>query len=225
MRCAHALVASLISGLLFAAPAVATTTIDLSDDGSRLTVQGDPRERNRIVLYDPTDDPGGQEFLISEYLTDLTSNTPACDVEKQTFESGAVRWFASCETSGLRGVTLRTRGRNDFVRLQGPLPDVRRLRAELGSGEDQIVGYRSLFPNTPIPLLLDGGTGDDELHGGSGPDLLIGGGGVDVLSAASGGDRVDAQDGEADQFLHCGDGEDSIVLDAKLDPSPSGCES
>ena len=75
-------------------------------------------------------------------------------------------------------VTIDGQGGNDNISGQG----------DDGTGEpwgDKYCGH----DNPPLPLTLNGGAGDDEIHGGVSDDFLIGGPGNDVIDG--GGDSAD----------------------------------
>jgi Ca2+-binding RTX toxin-like protein len=60
---------------------------------------------------------------------------------------------------------------------------------------------------------LDGLGGRDFLFAGDGADTLVPGAGDDYVIADAGDDLVDARDGEAEQFLDCGPGDDTVWAD------------
>ncbi|HND56081.1 MAG TPA: hypothetical protein PLV92_26880, partial [Pirellulaceae bacterium] len=60
-----------------------------------------------------------------------------------------------------------------------------------------------------LPVVLDGGAGDDELQGGDGDDLLLGGDGDDVLTATAGNDRLEG--GPGSDRLSAGAGDDLLL--------------
>ncbi|MEX1027189.1 MAG: hypothetical protein WD049_04180 [Candidatus Paceibacterota bacterium] len=65
-----------------------------------------------------------------------------------------------------------------------PAADVDRIMAFLGDGDD----HMNVAGNVQIPVLIDGGAGDDHLTGGSFRNLLIGGTGQDRLVGGRGDD-------------------------------------
>jgi hypothetical protein len=80
---------------------------------------------------------------------------------------------------------------------------------DAGAGDDRVVAHHSVN----VPLVLNGGAGDDHLFGGSGPDSLDGGDGNDVLVSIGGGrDRLAGGRGH-DNVWADGRGTDT-VLDA-----------
>ncbi len=72
----------------------------------------------------------------------------------------------------------------------------------LGLGGNDFIDASALT----IPVVLDGGDGDDTLLSGSGDDLLLGGAGNDRLDAGAGDDTLDG--GEGDDTMIGGDGDD-----------------
>ncbi len=69
-------------------------------------------------------------------------------------------------------------------------------------GNDTIMG------NTFVPLVIDGGLGDDSITGGYGNDIVIGGDGRDQIDSRSGNDAIFA--GSGNDNVRSGDGNDSI---------------
>lgn len=63
-----------------------------------------------------------------------------------------------------------------------------------------------------------GSEGEDELFGDGKANLLIGGGGPDDIRGRGGIDVINAKDGEADQVINCGPGDNSKEK-AKVDPA------
>jgi hemolysin type calcium-binding protein len=72
-----------------------------------------------------------------------------------------------------------------------------------GGGDDQIGLW-----NVSVPVVAQGGEGDDLLESGSGADTLAGGPGVDGLVGAAGDDRLDG--GEEDDLLSGGKANDTL---------------
>ena len=86
---------------------------------------------------------------------------------------------------------LTDRGRQRTFDLDG----IRRIEVLLGDGNDQA----QVAGNVALPLVVDGGAGNDKLKAGAGPavlmgaegdDRLIGGSGRDILIGGQGRDRV-----------------------------------
>jgi len=86
----------------------------------------------------------------------------------------------SCDTAGLDGIS-----------------------ATLNGGADSFYAYE-----TPLPMVLDGGSGDDSLTGGSSDDDIIGGPGDDSLDSGPGDDHLVGNDGA--DYLTGGTGSDSL---------------
>lgn len=110
-----------------------------------------------------------------------------------------------------------------------------------GAGEDT-VSYARSTDNLRVTL---GGTGgppgcatpdqvlanNESLEGSDGPDVLIGDNddnslmghlGADILIGKGGNDFIDAIDGQRDEQIDCGGGEDEAQTD-RNDPTPSSC--
>jgi Ca2+-binding RTX toxin-like protein len=133
-------------------------------------------------------------------------------------------------------VNLNLSGSGLLVRLNEQLifyalGDVKRMKLEGGSGDDEI----RIAPGVPQPATLLGGAGNDVLVGGDGDDRLDGGAGADLISGGWGSNTVDygsrtrplaarldnfANDGEAGEgdnvladvhFVIAGSGNDLVV--------------
>ena len=92
------------------------------------------------------------------------------------------------------------------------------------SGDDVIYG---LGGNDDINGLggddnLYGGEGRDDIEGGGGEDYIVGGKGRDTVFASRGDDFVDTADEQFD-FVNCGGGDDTAVVDED-DNVSSNCE-
>jgi Ca2+-binding RTX toxin-like protein len=68
---------------------------------------------------------------------------------------------------------------------------------------------------SPVPVILDGGDGDDILLGGAFADLLLGGAGHDTLFGGRGNDTLHGNDGN--DYLNPGPGQDQAFGDAGND--------
>jgi len=81
---------------------------------------------------------------------------------------------------------------------------------------------------------IDGAAGNDEINGGAGNDRIDGGTGNNVIDGGNGNDRITAGTGETDitggagddvimarngqaDLIDCGDGNDTVVVDAAED--------
>jgi Ca2+-binding RTX toxin-like protein len=64
--------------------------------------------------------------------------------------------------------------------------DVESIRVLLGDGND----HASIADNIDLPLLADGGAGNDHLNAGRGPAVLIGGDGNDKLFGSGANDKI-----------------------------------
>ncbi len=122
---------------------------------------------------------------------------------------------AACDFS-TRRVTVDLGDGHDALDL-GSLGEGFDVIVDLGSGPDQMFGSES-------GDLLRGGRGRDYIPGGNGNDTLIGGPGFDALFGGKGRDRIKARDGHRDQVINCGRGQDlGAAIDRRLDPSPISC--
>jgi Ca2+-binding RTX toxin-like protein len=98
-----------------------------------------------------------------------------------------------------------------------------RLEGQLGddtikgdTGNDHLYGHEGNDQ-------LDGGSGNDELFGHQGNDVLVGGSGSDTLDGGPGDDVIRAADASADTVA-CGDGNDTVYVEAPLEDALTDCE-
>jgi Ca2+-binding RTX toxin-like protein len=134
---------------------------------------------------------------------------------------------ASCPRTGETTVQIRTGAGDDIIVFQSMAANDNG-EAIGGAGSDGIIGSSNGGDQ------LRGGSGNDNifgrgrndaLYGGPGPDHLSGGTGKDFLSGGTGPDFLKARDGERDQRILCGSGNDRATLD-RIDfshTSPSSC--
>ena len=80
-----------------------------------------------------------------------------------------------------------------------PKANVSSVILNLGDGDD----VASVAPSVTLPVIFNGGPGNDGLFGGGGPDIFSGG---------PGDDNVIARDGRGEQ-VDCGDGFDTAISD------------
>ncbi|HEX6022501.1 MAG TPA: MopE-related protein [Solirubrobacter sp.] len=81
-----------------------------------------------------------------------------------------------------------------------PLGAVTRILISLEDGDD----IASVNANVKLPVIIEGGAGND---------ALVGGAGIDEFHGGSGNDTVVARDGQAESQVDCGDGMDTAVTD------------
>lgn len=115
----------------------------------------------------------------------------------------------------IRGVDELPDGPFSFIRI-------------LGGGGNDLIDASTLseevpgfWPQLPIPLLLDGGFGDDLLIGGPGDDTLFGGGGDDTLRAAGGNDYLNGGPGRDRLFGDSGN-DQVFAVDGLIDAIDGG---
>jgi Ca2+-binding RTX toxin-like protein len=92
------------------------------------------------------------------------------------------------------------------------------LRVNGDAGTDTITGAGALIGN--VPVIIDGGLGDDTLTGTTGRDSILGSEGVDTIDAREGADTVSGGDG--DDIIAGGDGNDTLRGDAGNDSVVGG---
>jgi Ca2+-binding RTX toxin-like protein len=71
-----------------------------------------------------------------------------------------------------------------------------------GSGNDTIA-MAAIGGESPVPLIADGGSGDDIINGGNADDVLFGGSGNDRIVGVEGNDFIDGGDGD-DELIWTG---------------------
>jgi len=86
-----------------------------------------------------------------------------------------------------------------------PLAGVQRIEISLAGGND----VASVHPRVQIPVLMDGGAGNDSLTGGLKADILIGGDGSDKLNGGDGNDLLIG--GQGSDGLNGGLGNDMLI--------------
>ena len=92
------------------------------------------------------------------------------------------------------------------------------LRVNGDAGTDTITGAGALVGN--VPVIIDGGLGDDILTGTTGGDSIFGSEGLDTIDAQAGADTVNGGDG--DDIIDGGDGDDVVRGDAGNDSIVGG---
>ncbi|HYI34973.1 MAG TPA: hypothetical protein VEX39_00080 [Thermoleophilaceae bacterium] len=97
-----------------------------------------------------------------------------------------------------------------------PAAGLTRVDADLGDQDDSLSLY------APLPGLVRGGPGDDQLYGGALKDTLDGGSGADTADGGRGNDRVVMRDRKTDAVA-CGEGRDRARAEV-LDELDVSCE-
>ncbi|MDG2359977.1 MAG: Calx-beta domain-containing protein, partial [Planctomycetaceae bacterium] len=92
------------------------------------------------------------------------------------------------------------------------------LRVNGDAGTDTITGSGALVGN--VPIIIDGGLGDDTLNGTTGGDLIFGRAGLDTIDAQGGADTLNGGDG--DDIIDGGDGNDIVRGEAGNDSVTGG---
>lgn len=108
--------------------------------------------------------PAASVSLVGTTLVIIGSETS--DVIKLIPNGRTLRVYASFLPAGV-----------DFLSFRRAA--VRRVHMQLGEGDD----FASVHPRLLLPVVMEGGAGDDGLMAGGGRSLLIGGSGRDVLAA------------------------------------------
>ncbi|HYT93738.1 MAG TPA: PKD domain-containing protein [Gemmataceae bacterium] len=90
--------------------------------------------------------------------------------------------------------------------LTFPLAGIQQIVVLLGDGNDQVI----IAGDITTPVLLDGGSGNDQLSAGGGPSVVLGGSGDDQLLGGGGRDILIGGVG-ADQII--GNGADDLLID------------
>ncbi len=128
---------------------------------------------------------------------------------------------------GSKGINLDPAGDGVDVKLSGV--EVLHAQGGVSTGALDITGAGGFGTGSPTNLPfkiqgpsnygLIGGAEADSLVGGEANDEIQGNGGADILLGGAGRDRIQANDGEADERIDCGPGNDRVKVD-ELDPSP-----
>lgn len=105
---------------------------------------------------------------------------------------------------------------DDVIRISNP--------ADAAASRIQGYGGDDIIETGPSRDVLRGGPGDDLLRGNGGDDHLFGKRGSDVFRGGTGNDRLRADRRDKDHSIRCGGGDDSVVIDGRLDPAPVDCE-
>lgn len=87
---------------------------------------------------------------------------------------------------------------------------VTRIHVMLGGGDDQALIGGGVF----VPVIIEGGTGNDLLYGGGGNNLLLGGDGYDLLTGGRG--RNILIGGRGSDLLYGAGGEDVLVAGSTI---------
>lgn len=156
-------------------------------------------------------------FIGGDMVVDLHHDLPvtiAASADNACAPEGAV---IRCATYAITAVAAVGGPGDDRLAID---PDVGAgprlpLLADGGPGDDELSGGSDRD-------VLDGGDGDDVLHGGDLADTLIGGAGLDALAGGEGDDLLRAEDGLAEGAIDCGAGLDRLVHDAG--DATTGCE-
>lgn len=181
--------------------------------GNRLTVDRDARGRAHFV---DEADPAGINYP-----------SPACSPGKLNNTGNAVEVF--CDTDGVTGVTIQLGPGEDravygLADLPGSLEGADGADTLTGGGAaDALDGGQGndALDGGAGDDVVNGGDADDKLTGGDGADKIDGGAGTDAVTAGAGDDLVRAADGIG-ETLDCGDGSDTVDVDAR--DTPTACE-
>lgn len=138
---------------------------------------------------------------------------------------------AKCAIAGLKKVDVNAGPGDDFVEvILSHVP----VKIVGGAGNDDLQYWSFMGDGVVVPYFstsnINGGLGDDYLVGGRGNDVISGSRGYDWIEGTCGNDRllggsgddsIVAQDeiwGDMDcpptqDYVHCGDGQDSLLAD------------
>jgi len=124
--------------------------------------------------------------------------------------TGDILGFAS----GAEQVVINGNGGNDVITVND-IHDVGFFVLSIngGAGADRISAAGARVGN--VPLLIDGGTGNDIIVGSSGIDSIFGGDGNDLINGGSGNDLINGNDG--DDSLSGDAGSDTVFGDLGVD--------
>lgn len=142
-----------------------------------------------------------------------------CTVSQSTLIYTAAPGVANevtVQAPGLAGYSLAVQ--DDAGPIKGCSPDprdgeavlvgnvIKKIKVVAGDGDDTVVIAANI--NVPLPTVVYGGDGDDELRGGRGRDDLRGGNGDDDLRGGDGADRLRGEAG--DDVLRGGNDDDTL---------------
>jgi Ca2+-binding RTX toxin-like protein len=168
----------------------------------------------------------GKGCVAGEFTEDVSAGRP-----EDLWYPSYTTYDAVCDIPGLKKVDVNAGPGSDVVEvILSHVP----VRIVGGAGDDDLQ-YWSLGDGTaPLPYFstsnINGGLGDDYLIGGRGNDVINGARGYDWIEGTCGNDRllggsnddsIVAQDeiwGDNDcpptvDYVHCGDGADSLLAD------------
>jgi Ca2+-binding RTX toxin-like protein len=173
---------------------VAQAGVLSKDANNVLTFTANPGETNNVDVFQ---DSGG--LYIFDRNQDPTDNgTSGCIDYYTTYGTQYMFWY--CGTS------------------------VSSYKILLGDGNDTLLPGQYTCCAPTIPIVADGGIGNDNLTGGEGIDKIHGGDGTDALNGAGANDTLFGDDGvdtihgnNADDNLYGGAGADIISGDAGTD--------
>ena len=141
-------------------------------------------------------DPSSGQFIKGFTITDSTS------LMTVRAPCRPLAGVAMCDGITLARADIRLGNKNDSVKqvfLGDGLPIP--MTVDGGTGDDTITGG-------PVADILDGGTGNDIIDGGDGDDFISGGFGDDQLSGGRGNDRILGNAGN--DRINGGAGQDNI---------------
>jgi hypothetical protein len=92
-------------------------------------------------------------------------------------------------------------------------PGATALRLRLGGGADTVSGDPGFPDPVLIPLLVEGGPGNDGISGLAGPDVMNGGADNDTINGGPGLDTLDG--GPGSDLMNGGDGRDVVTYAAR----------
>lgn len=200
----------LAGGALFAGPAQATLTAQISGDTVLLTGDGGP---SSLAIADGLYEPPGDDYAI-EIRIDNGENVVLNDACVETASTPVNRVF--CGNHEINNVVFNLQGGNDRVeqyQYNNGFTVLGSLVVDFGPGQDESSGDW-----ISLPTRFSGGDGNDNLAGGIGPvtveggagnDRLFGGGGNETIRGGPGDDDINGQSGNDTIF---GDeGNDSLV--------------
>jgi len=105
----------------------------------------------------------------------------------------------------------------DLGAVTCPAAAVTRADVTLGDRDDSLSLY------APVPAIVRGGDGDDQVYGGDRNDTIDGGNGADIAEGGRGDDRVVMRDRKTDSVV-CGSGRRDRVRAEVLDELDVSCE-
>jgi Ca2+-binding RTX toxin-like protein len=145
---------------------------------------------------------------VKDVKLNLAAISGAGDAQADTVVVGATNGADNVTFAALDGAAV-VQGLAAKVHVRGAEAALDKLQLNLLGGNDVLTGAG--LPAGALPLLVDGGAGNDDVTGSAAADQLLGGEGNDTLRGGAGADTLGG--GLGDDVLIGGDGDDRMFGD------------